>query len=189
MIGEGDCGKIGGMKIGRGNRSTRRKPAPAPLCPPQIPLDQTQDRTRAAAVGSHRLTAWAMARPKEAYEIISMSVCPPYFFCFLCGPCHADYFFPELLVSCDNTRVLHLKFSCRWRFSLCIITPYSLVGYIKFSEKHFVLLIPSSCSVISFQYSLLHLPQKLYEKEVQFILHRAPANSATSPAQQYCWKI
>jgi hypothetical protein len=31
MIGEGDCGAIGGMKIGRGNRSTRRKPAPAPL--------------------------------------------------------------------------------------------------------------------------------------------------------------
>jgi hypothetical protein len=25
------------MKIGRGNRSTRREPAPAPLCPPQIP--------------------------------------------------------------------------------------------------------------------------------------------------------
>jgi hypothetical protein len=53
MIGEGDCGAIGGMKIGRGNRSTRRKPTPAPLCPPQIPLDQT----RAAAVGSQRLTA------------------------------------------------------------------------------------------------------------------------------------
>jgi hypothetical protein len=31
------------MKIDRGNRSTRRKPAPAPLCPPQIPLDQTRD--------------------------------------------------------------------------------------------------------------------------------------------------
>jgi hypothetical protein len=29
-----DCGRIGGMKIGRGNRSTWRKPAPAPLCPP-----------------------------------------------------------------------------------------------------------------------------------------------------------
>jgi hypothetical protein len=26
MIDEGDCGAIGGMKIGRGNRSTRRKP-------------------------------------------------------------------------------------------------------------------------------------------------------------------
>jgi hypothetical protein len=40
MIGEGDCGAIGGMKIGTGNRSTRRKPAPAPLCPPQIPLEE-----------------------------------------------------------------------------------------------------------------------------------------------------
>jgi hypothetical protein len=63
MVGEGDCGVIGGMRIGRGNRSTRRKSAPAPLCPPQIPHDQTRDRTRAAAVGSQRLTAWAMARP------------------------------------------------------------------------------------------------------------------------------
>jgi hypothetical protein len=45
MIDEGDCGTIGGMKIGRGNRSTRRKPAPEPLCPPQIPHDQTQART------------------------------------------------------------------------------------------------------------------------------------------------
>jgi hypothetical protein len=42
MIGDGDCGEIGGMKIGRGNRSTRRKPAPAPLCPPQIPHDWTR---------------------------------------------------------------------------------------------------------------------------------------------------
>jgi hypothetical protein len=45
MIDEGDCGAIGGMKIGRGNRSTRRKPAPAPLCPPQITHDQTRART------------------------------------------------------------------------------------------------------------------------------------------------
>jgi hypothetical protein len=56
-IDEGDCGRIGGMKIGRGNRSTRRKPAPAPFCPPQIPLDQTRAQTRSAAVGSQRLTA------------------------------------------------------------------------------------------------------------------------------------
>jgi hypothetical protein len=54
---DGDCGATGGMKIGMGNRSTRRKPAPAPLCPPQkIPHDQTRARTRAAAVGSQRLT-------------------------------------------------------------------------------------------------------------------------------------
>jgi hypothetical protein len=52
------------MWIGRGNRSTRRKPAPGPLCPPQIPHHLTRARTRAAAVGSRRLTAWAMARPR-----------------------------------------------------------------------------------------------------------------------------
>jgi hypothetical protein len=40
--GDYDEGEYGGMMIGRGNRSTRRKPAPAPLCPPQITLDQTQ---------------------------------------------------------------------------------------------------------------------------------------------------
>jgi hypothetical protein len=48
-------GEIGGM-IGRGNRSTRRKPTPVPLCPPQSP-HAARKRTRAAAVGSQRLTA------------------------------------------------------------------------------------------------------------------------------------
>jgi hypothetical protein len=54
-----DCenGEFGGMKIDKGNRSTRREPAPAPLCPPQIPLDQTRARTRAVVVGRWRLTA------------------------------------------------------------------------------------------------------------------------------------
>jgi hypothetical protein len=52
--GDYDDGEIGGM-IGRGNRSTRRKPAPVPLCSPQT-LHAAQTRTRAAAVGSQRLT-------------------------------------------------------------------------------------------------------------------------------------
>jgi hypothetical protein len=59
--GDYDDGEIGGM-IGRGNRSTRRKPAPVPLCPPQT-LHAARTRTRAAAVGNQRLTAWATARP------------------------------------------------------------------------------------------------------------------------------
>jgi hypothetical protein len=62
MIDDSDCGAVGGMKSGRGNRSTPRKPAPTPLCP-QIPHDQTRARTRAATVGSQRLTAWTMAPP------------------------------------------------------------------------------------------------------------------------------
>jgi hypothetical protein len=60
--GDYDDGEIGGM-IGRGNRSTQRKPAPVPLCPPQTPTCSARTRTRAAAVGSLRLTAWATARP------------------------------------------------------------------------------------------------------------------------------
>jgi hypothetical protein len=57
-----ECGAVGVMRIGRGNRSTRRNAAPVPLCPPQIPHDLTWARTTAAAVGRQRLTAWAMPR-------------------------------------------------------------------------------------------------------------------------------
>jgi hypothetical protein len=35
--GDYDDGEIGGIMMGRGNGSTRRKPIPVPLCPPQIP--------------------------------------------------------------------------------------------------------------------------------------------------------
>jgi hypothetical protein len=58
-----ECGAIGGMRIGRGTRSIRRKPAPVPLYPLRIPDVLTWARTRAAAVRSQRLTARAMARP------------------------------------------------------------------------------------------------------------------------------
>jgi hypothetical protein len=50
-----DDGEIGEM-IGRGNRSTRRKLAPMRLSPPQTP-HAARTGTRAAAVGSQRLTA------------------------------------------------------------------------------------------------------------------------------------
>jgi hypothetical protein len=33
--GDYDEGEIGGMMVGRGNPSTRRKPDPVPLCPPK----------------------------------------------------------------------------------------------------------------------------------------------------------
>jgi hypothetical protein len=52
MINSGDRGAVSGMSS-RGNRSTRRKPAPVPLCP-QIPHDLTWARTWAAAVVSRR---------------------------------------------------------------------------------------------------------------------------------------
>jgi hypothetical protein len=58
-----DYEPVGGMRIGRGNRSSRRKHAPVPLCPPQIPHDLTWDQTQAAPVENCWPTAWAMARP------------------------------------------------------------------------------------------------------------------------------
>jgi hypothetical protein len=69
-----ECGVVCGIRIGRGNRSTRNKPAPVPLCPPQIPYDLTWDRTRAAAVGSRQLTAWAMARPYDSLLTILTTI-------------------------------------------------------------------------------------------------------------------
>jgi hypothetical protein len=61
-------------EFGRGNRSTRRKPAPAPLCPPQNPTWQPDLEPRTAAVGSQRLTAWAMTRP-DHYYLLALQPC------------------------------------------------------------------------------------------------------------------
>jgi hypothetical protein len=57
MMDDDECGSVDGIRIGRGNRNTRRKSSPVPLCPPQIRHDLTWARTRAAAVGSRRQTA------------------------------------------------------------------------------------------------------------------------------------
>jgi hypothetical protein len=63
--GDYDDGEIGGM-IGRGNRSTRRKPALVPLCPPQT-LHAARMRTRVAAVGSQRLNRLSYGTASLAY--------------------------------------------------------------------------------------------------------------------------
>jgi hypothetical protein len=55
MIDDEECEAVGGMRIGKGNRKSRRKPAPVPLCPLQIAHDLTWAGTRAAAVGGQRL--------------------------------------------------------------------------------------------------------------------------------------
>jgi hypothetical protein len=54
--------EVGGIRIRGGNRSTRRKAAPVPLCPPQIPHDLTGVWTVTSEVGSRQLVAWATTR-------------------------------------------------------------------------------------------------------------------------------
>jgi hypothetical protein len=67
------CGAVGGI-IGRGNRSTRKEPAAMSRCPPRTPHGLTRARTRAAAVGSQRLTAWAMAWPTVFFPCWSIFI-------------------------------------------------------------------------------------------------------------------
>jgi hypothetical protein len=55
-----EYGTVGGMRIGRGNRSTRRKHSSVPLSPLQIPRDLTWNRTWTAAMGSRRLTVFVV---------------------------------------------------------------------------------------------------------------------------------
>jgi hypothetical protein len=72
MIDDGDCGAIGEMRIGMGNRSTQKKPAPAPLCPPKIPHDLSWVRIRAAAMGSqqtNRLTYGAATQCSATWNL------------------------------------------------------------------------------------------------------------------------
>jgi hypothetical protein len=45
-----EYGAVGGMRIGKGNRSTPRKPGPVPLRLPQTAHDMTWARIRAVAV-------------------------------------------------------------------------------------------------------------------------------------------
>jgi hypothetical protein len=53
------CGAMDGMRIGRGNRSTWRNPAPLSLCLPKIPYDLVWNRTLAAAVGYNAVLSGA----------------------------------------------------------------------------------------------------------------------------------
>jgi hypothetical protein len=45
-----ECEGDDGMKVGRGDRSTPKNSAPAPLCLQNIPHDPTWDRAWAAAI-------------------------------------------------------------------------------------------------------------------------------------------
>jgi hypothetical protein len=70
--GDYDDGEIGRMMIGRGNRSTRRKPAPVPLCPPQTP---------------HTLPGRELGPPRLRLESVWESGCIDPHFLDLCTSC------------------------------------------------------------------------------------------------------
>jgi hypothetical protein len=58
MIDDVDCGAVGGMKIGKWNRSTLTKPAPVPLCPnPTWPDPDTNPGRRGEKPATNRTEA------------------------------------------------------------------------------------------------------------------------------------
>jgi hypothetical protein len=63
-----EYGAICGMRICRGNQGIQRKPTTVSLCLPQILHYLTWDWTKAATVGSHQLTSWAMACPIPEFQ-------------------------------------------------------------------------------------------------------------------------
>jgi hypothetical protein len=91
------------MRIGRGNRSTRRKPAPVPHYPPQIPRDLNGALTRAAAVGSRRLRcsvtiSMLQLDYEEAHTIsVQLSVLDTYTFKLYLPRLNLSLFFLHLL--------------------------------------------------------------------------------------------
>jgi hypothetical protein len=63
-----DCGAIGGMRIGRGNRSTQEKIfLQCHFVHHKSHVTWRGLEHRDAAVGSRRLTAWAITRPESRY--------------------------------------------------------------------------------------------------------------------------
>jgi hypothetical protein len=115
--GDYDDGEIGGI-IGKG------KPAPVPLCPPQTP-HTAQRRTRAAAVGSQRLTAWATAPP--GFPPKSLLIVGAYAMYILKDLCFAfsldvsDYLFLLLFEACVLFRNLPFNVTMQFLFIIIII--------------------------------------------------------------------
>jgi hypothetical protein len=71
--GDYDDGEIGGMMIGRGNRSTRKKSAPVWLCPPQFPhaCPEANPGRRGAKPTTNRLS-YARALSHLVFETFTL---------------------------------------------------------------------------------------------------------------------
>jgi hypothetical protein len=98
IIDDDDYGAVGGMKIGRGNRSTRRKPAPVPLCPPQIPHDLGSNPGRRGGKPATNRLSYGTA---SLFHLLSVSYINPDFRLADYSPCHllSRWFHDQLIFS------------------------------------------------------------------------------------------
>jgi hypothetical protein len=100
-----------------------------PLCPPQIPHDLPWVRTRAVAVGSRRLTTWAMTRPWRnvssnywtAFVIHLHLILLPWFYFSLKTSCFSSQFLICLIrvTGLTHFTLIMFGYDCKlWKFSL-----------------------------------------------------------------------
>jgi hypothetical protein len=69
-----ECGAVGGMRIGKGNRSYRRKPAPVPLCPPRIPHDLGSNLGRRGGKPAANRLSYMYGTAKQRKYVSSLPV-------------------------------------------------------------------------------------------------------------------
>jgi hypothetical protein len=70
-----ECGAIGGIGIGKGNQSARRKLVPVPLCPQQIPHDLTWDRISGRRGGKPATNRLRYGRALRLGVVVFEDVC------------------------------------------------------------------------------------------------------------------
>jgi hypothetical protein len=129
-------GAIGGMKFGKGNRSTLRKPTPAPLCPPQNPTWQTRSRTpdrNGGKPATNRLSYGAafLAAFRRLLRLSGSrwrySTPPPHGFNESFSPIVLHLGFLNHLFLCFTTpNVLHFFLSFHLSFLLCPLLQFKL---------------------------------------------------------------
>jgi hypothetical protein len=109
---DGERGAVGGMRIGRGNQSSRRKPAPVPLYSPQIPHDLACDRTRTAWAMAHSwsnrkmhwLNRWSWALIEKLQSFGQKKNFPPLFLFGDSLPCSNE----RITKSLSSAKIIHL---------------------------------------------------------------------------------
>jgi hypothetical protein len=130
MDDDDECGAVGGMSDS-GNRSTRRKPAPFTLCPPQIPHDLTWARTWASADGSRRLIAWAMVQLHSNFRQNGNKYTQPHSSCLV-------VMWQGTKWGCVSNSWHHWSLAMTWKFWWC----YGEIARHKYDLQKFSVFLP-----------------------------------------------
>jgi hypothetical protein len=127
MLDDDECGAVGGMRIGRGNRSIQRKPAPVPFCHHKSHITWP-GLEPGPMVGSQQLTAWAMAQP--IYDTT---------FGIMLTRHHKDHLLPTII---DFSKLLFWNVSQIYNYLLFKWAKYCKIFYVNYVKFSLILFAP-----------------------------------------------